>query len=105
MDITQLARKPELTKLTIDAPEILEQYGEPLEFYMMDRQPMERFVKLAGKQITEENYHEVIGVMKSLVLDAQGNPVMDDDRILPWDVMLHCVSLVMGNLGKSQTAS
>jgi hypothetical protein len=41
MKLEKLASKPQLIKLIIDDAEIIEEFGEPLEFWTWDRQPID----------------------------------------------------------------
>lgn len=45
MKLSQLAAKPQLVKVVLDDQDTLEQFGEALEFYTWDRQPMEVLLK------------------------------------------------------------
>jgi len=63
MKITQIAAKPQLIKLTLDDDQIKEKYGDALEFWIWDRQPMADFVKLA--QMNSSNFAEVIDVINA----------------------------------------
>ena len=49
MNLKNLAKKPELIKLTIDNEDIVKEFGEPLDFYCYDRHPMDVFLKVATK--------------------------------------------------------
>jgi hypothetical protein len=98
MDLTLLAAKPALTKLTLDDAEIVEQYGEPLEFYTWDRQPLDVFLKLSNNIGKDQN--AVVDSLKTLVLNAEGNPVMTDGALLPIKVMVAVLAKVMDSLGK-----
>lgn len=100
MNIAELAVEPKLIKITLDDEEIVEQFGEPLEFHAWDRQPIERFLQFAGKKITEENLPQVINFCKEMILDDQGEPVLKDKLVLPATVMSRCITKVMEQLGK-----
>ncbi len=100
MNITQLATAPTLVKVTLDQTEITEKYGDSLEFYMYDRQPMDKFLKFAGKDIGPDQYGDLIDAMAPLILDEQGQTVVDGDKTLPWDVLSAAVTKVMERLGK-----
>ena len=42
MKLSQLAAKPTLIKLELDDEDVVKEYGEPLEFWIHDRQPIEK---------------------------------------------------------------
>ena len=46
LKLTQLAAKPQLVKITIDDESIKEKYGDELEFWIYDRQPIDKFIKI-----------------------------------------------------------
>jgi len=98
MKLSELARKPQLQKITIDDAEIIERFGEPLEFYTWDRQPMDVFIKMAA--VDSSNYASVIGTVRTLVLDEQGKEILTDDAMLPTSVLMRVISKVVEGLGK-----
>ena len=98
MKLTQLASKPQLIKITLDKPEIIEKYGDSLEFWIMDRQPIEQFIKIATAQ--SNDYALMISLVNKLVLDDTGKQILDDDNVLPNDVMIAVISAVVERLGK-----
>lgn len=98
LNLTQLASKPQLIKITLDTPEIQEKYKDSLEFWIMDRQPIDQFVKMAT--LGSDNYGEMIKMVNGLVLDEQGNPAVKDGEALPNDVMLTVIGAVVERLGK-----
>ena len=100
MNITELAVKPSLVKVVLDDESIVEEYGEALEFFVWDRQPLEKFMRFAGKSITSEDLPELIAFTKTMILDAEGNEVMGDGKLLPTSIMTRCITKVMEQLGK-----
>lgn len=98
LKLTQLASKPQLICITIDTPEMHERYGDALEFWIMDRQPIDQFIKMAT--ISGENYGEMIRMVNELVLDEDGKKVLGDGEALPNDVMLAVMAAVVDRLGK-----
>lgn len=98
LKLTQLASKPQLIKITLDTPEIQTKYGDSLEFWIMDRQPIDQFIKMAT--MGTDNYGEMIRMVNALVLDEHGAPVLKDDEALPNDVMMSVIGAVVERLGK-----
>ena len=98
MKLTQLATKPQLTKITIDDAELVEKYGEPVDFYVHDRIGLEQYTQLAT--IKTEDVSSMIDLVKQLVLDENGKHVMDDDHVLPTDLLNACMLKVVDTLGK-----
>jgi len=98
MKLSQLKAKPQLIKVTIDDEDIVEQFGEPIEFWTWDRQPMDVFLKLSS--VDTENYGNVINTVKELILDENGKPVLDDDGTVPIGILMRVIAKVVEGLGK-----
>ena len=48
MELSKLSQKPQLLSVVIDKPELVEKYGDELEFFIYDRQSLDVFAKLAN---------------------------------------------------------
>lgn len=101
MKLHQIAAKPQLIKVVLDDEEVIQTFGESLEFYMWDRQSMSSFVKLAT--IDYQQFGQVAEIVKEFVLDEEGNPVVKDDLVLPTNIMMKAITKVIDTLGKSVT--
>jgi hypothetical protein len=98
MKLSELSRKPQLIKKTLEDADTIAEYGEPIEFWTWDRQPMAVFLKLAA--IEPGNYVTVFDAVRELVLDESGNPILTDDTMLPTPVMMRVITEVVEGLGK-----
>ena len=98
MKLTQLASKPQLIKLTLDDKIIVEEFGDELEFWIYDRQPVEEFIKLATA--SQEDYGQLINMVNQLVLDEDGKKIIQDGLSLPNKVMMAVIGSVVERLGK-----
>lgn len=98
MKLTQLVSKPQLTKIILDNAEIVEKYGDELEFYIYDRQPLDQFIKMATA--SQSDQATLFKMVNDLVLDESGNQVVSDGNVLPNDVMLAVIAAVVDRLGK-----
>ena len=98
MQLTQLTAKPQLIKIQIDDEEIIAEFGEPIEFYILDRYPMKKFMRLAN--LKEEDYTEMIDLVEEMVLDEDGKPFLSQENLLPTRVMTKVVNKVVERLGK-----
>ena len=98
MKLAELAQKPQLTKLTINNPELVEKYGDELEFYMYDRQPLDVFSKMANA--STDDLDTYFSLLTQIILKEDGTPVMSDEHVLPVDVMTEAMKIIGDNLGK-----
>ena len=96
--LTQLAAKPQLIKITLNDPAIIEKYEDELEFYIYDRQPIEKFITIATKM--NSDYTSAVGMMNDLILNEDGTQVCKDGLVLPSDVMSLAIQKVIEQLGK-----
>lgn len=98
MKLQDLASKPKLVKVTISEEGIVKKYGEELEFYINDRLPIQEYTKLAS--IKSDDAIAMYDALRNLILNEDGKPVMDDDKVLPMDVLNAAVLKVTESLGK-----
>jgi len=98
MKLSDLAAKPQLKEIIIDDENIVKEYGDSLSFYVQDRLPIETYTKLAT--IKTDDAGSMYNVIKDLILDDKGMPVMADGNVLPMNVMTAAVIKVTDMLGK-----
>lgn len=98
MKLTKLAAKPQLVKIELIDEDIVKEYGEPLEFHIWDRQPIDKYIKIASVQ--GENVGELIKMVNEMILDEEGNKILNDDVMLPNSVMTRVIAKVVETLGK-----
>jgi hypothetical protein len=98
LKLTQLAAKPQLVKITIDDEQTKERYGDELEFWILDRQPIEKFIKIASTISTD--YSQAVALLADLVLDENGEKVMVDGKTLPNDLLNTVLNKIIDYLGK-----
>lgn len=96
MKLTNIAKKPELIRIELDDADTIKEYGEALEFWCYDRQPLDTFMKFAGKSGDPEIMVELI---RDLILDEDGKPVMSNGNILPNKIMMRAVNKITDVLG------
>jgi hypothetical protein len=101
MKLTEVASKPQLIKITLDEPEIIEQYNDEIEFWTWDRQPLEKYLALVGQDASMENMPALIDFAKDLILDESGAPILKNGEVLPTLVMTLAVNKVVSQMGKS----
>lgn len=98
MKLAELSQKPQLIKIILDDPKIIDKYEEELEFFVYDRQPIDVFSKLANAD--QKDIGGLIFLLKDLILDEDGKQIIDEERILPMDVMVEAVKKIGERLGK-----
>lgn len=98
MKLSQLTAKPQLVKVELNDEETIKEYGEAVEFYTWDRQPMDTFMKLASA--TQDNTGGIIEIVKTLILDEEGKQILTKDNMLPTHILMRAISKVTDMLGK-----
>jgi hypothetical protein len=98
MQLSNLAGKPQLITISINDEDIVAEYGEAIEFYTWDRQPMDVFLRLAS--VDNSDYGSILNAVRTLVLDEQGKPVLDGENSLPTKIMMRVITRVIESLGK-----
>ena len=98
MKLKDLAAKPQLKELLIDDKDIVEIYGEELQFFVHDRLTIEQYTQLAS--LNKEDMGAMFHAMKDLILDDEGLPVMTEGNVLPMDVLNAAMMKVTESLGK-----
>lgn len=98
MKLKNIAKEPQLIKIELDSEEVIEQYGESLEFWTWDRQPITNFIKMAN--MNSEDMEDIMKVVRRLVLDEDGTEILTETSVLPNNIMLQVVQKVVEGLGK-----
>lgn len=103
MKLQDLAKAPNLLKLTLDDDAIIEKYGEPLDFFIKDVQPVELMIelsKIATDKKKASDVAEYLPLIRPLLLNEDGSPVITDTVMLPPDVILYAITKTLVQLGK-----
>lgn len=97
--LSEIAALPQLVRITIDDAELVAQYGagEPIEFWVYDRQPLEMFMRLAT--LRPENTSDLIAAVSELILDENGDRVISEGRVLPMPLLTAAAERVSTFLG------
>jgi hypothetical protein len=98
MKLHTLAAKPQLTVFTLDDEDTVKEFGESIEFYSWDRQPLETFMKLANAQSGDPT--EMIKIVKTMILDEDGKEIIKDDMMLPSNLLIKAIGVLVEKLGK-----
>lgn len=98
MKLAELAAEPKLTKIILEDEEIVEKYGEPLEFWIWDRQPIDNYMRMAKS--TGENFDEIVVTVNEMILDEEGKRIVEGNVMLPTNVLMKAFTKVIETLGK-----
>lgn len=102
MDISKLAKKPELIKLTISEQDIIERFGEPITFYIKDQFGITDYFNFYKLQ-KQENDELLNELLRRIILKEDGSPAINDGETLPVSVTLAILMNISDFLGKSDT--
>jgi hypothetical protein len=103
MEISSVVKKPELIKITLDDAQIIDVYGEPIEFWMKDFVDIDTYFQFFQSQAEQEKDVRQLGaILKKIVLKADGSPAIGEDEELPLAVVIPVITKVTENLGKSK---
>lgn len=98
MKLSQLSAKPKLIPFILDDEEVIKEFGEPVEFYSWDRQPLDVFMKLANAD--HQDVSIMIGLVKTLILDENGKEIIKGENVLPSSLLIKVIGKVVEKLGK-----
>jgi len=98
MKLSQLSAKPQLIDVQLDDEDTVKEFGEAIEFWTWDRQPLDVFMKLASASGTDTG--NIINIVRTLILDEKGKEILKDDAMLPTHVLMKAIAKVTELLGK-----
>jgi hypothetical protein len=98
MKLSQLSAKPQLTLFVLDDEATVKEFGEAIEFWSWDRQPLDVFMKLASATGTDGS--KVIEIVRKLILDEDGKEIIKGEQMLPSHVLIKVIGLIVERLGK-----
>lgn len=98
MKLNQIAAKPKLITVVLDDEEVIKEFGEPVEFYTWDRQPLDTFMKLANAN--QQDQSQMIDIVRTLILDENGKQIIDGENMLPVNVLVKAIAKIVEKLGK-----
>jgi hypothetical protein len=98
MKLSQLSAKPQLIDVQLDDEDTIKEFGEAIEFWTWDRQPLDVFMKLASASGTDTG--NIINIVRTLILDEKGKEILKDDAMLPTHVLMKAIAKVTELLGK-----
>ena len=102
MDIKQLAKKPQLIEIVLDQAELIEEFGEPIKFWMYDYVDISTYFDFFKSQ-GEGNGEQLNALLRSIILNQEGKPALEDDEALPINISVAALTKINETLGKSKT--
>lgn len=102
--IKEFAKKPQLIEVQVDEESIVEQYGEPITFWMMDYVDINTYFDFFKAQ-TEGAGDTLNVLLRKIILNQEGKPALADDEALPIDISIAALTKINDVLGKSKTKS
>jgi len=104
MLISEVAKKPTLIRMDLDDPKIVETYGDTITFYMYDNIDLNTYFNFFKVQ-QDEDGTELNKLIRKIVLNESGQPVLKEDDMLPVDICFAALVKINENLGKSKAMS
>lgn len=102
MKIKELAAVPQLIELELDGKELIEKYGEPITFHTYDIVGLNTYFDFFNAR-TENQFEQLDKIIKKLILDEHGKPVLANNEDLPIDIAAAAINKIGEILGKSQS--
>lgn len=102
MDLKQLVHRPKLVKVEITDTDIMENYGEPIIFWMEDYIDIITYFDFYRSQ-SQNDPETFQKIMRKILLDENGQHLLNEGEVLPIDVTLSILGKVNDILGKSKT--
>lgn len=102
MDISKLAKKPQLTKIEISDADIVENYGDAITFWMIDEMDINTYFNFYKLQQSQDS--ELLNeLLRKIILKEDGSQAIADDEVLPINITLSVLVAINEFLGKSNT--
>ena len=98
MKLNQLIAKPQLIKCVLDDEETVKEYGEPVEWWIWDRQPLSTFLKFVNPEGNQTE--QIFSIMREMILDEEGRPLLVDDATMPTPILMRVMNRMTEVLGK-----
>lgn len=98
MKLNTLVAKPQLIKCELNDEETISEFGESLEWFIWDRQPLDVFLKFAGGDVPSSE--AIVSILREMILDEDGRPLLVDGATLPTNVLMRVMNKMTEVLGK-----
>jgi len=101
MKLETLATKPSLKKIVIEDESIVKTYGDTVEFWMYDRHNMDLYLRMS--QVNSQDVTAISDLVREVVLNEKGQPILKADEVLPPDMMLKVIEKAIVHMGNPQS--
>lgn len=95
--LAAIASKPKLVSVVLDDEETIKEYGEPMEFFTYDRQPLAVFMELASIDQTDRKL--MLQLVMPMILDEEGNKILTGEITLTTKTLITAVHKIVDLLG------
>lgn len=102
MDISNFAKKPQLTKIEISDVDIVEAYGDTITFWIMDEMDVATYFSFYKLQQAQDS-KLLNELLRKVILKEDGTPSLANDEVLPVTLTLAVLMAINDFLGKSKT--
>lgn len=98
MKLSELSAKPQLIKISIDDEDTINEYGEAIDFWTWDRQPLDIFMTLAGAN--QSDIPGMFEILRKLILDDNAKELVTEENMLPTKILMKVINKITEQLGK-----
>jgi hypothetical protein len=102
MNIQQFAKKPELMKIEITEPSLVEAYEGPVIFWIYDSIDITTYFDFFKSQADGDG-EKLNELVRKLIRNEHGEICIDEGHILPVDLAIASLTAINERLGKSRT--
>jgi hypothetical protein len=100
-NINKFSAKPQLIKVTLDNPDLIENYGEPIIFYMYSVVGIQTYFEFFDSR-NSNNMANLDRMIRAMILDESGEPALAADEQLPVDIAAEAIVHISERLGNLQ---
>lgn len=104
MNIQQFAKKPELVKIEITDPAVVEAYDGTVSFWIFDSVDIATYFDFFKSQ-AENDGEKINELVRKLIRNEQGEICIEEGHVLPVDLAVASLTAINERLGKSRTKS
>ena len=85
----------------MDDPEVIEQYGDTIEFHILDQMSISTYFEFYKLQ-QDQDSDKLNDLLRKIVLKDDGTPALTEEEIFPVDLTLGLLVKINEFLGKSK---